>query len=94
MELQQNLNLIIRILKQTVGLQHICSKDFIHYREAIKPFFRFLEIRQYCAEPALNQTVKLKGAPDLRGIETQNFKKIYNKTARVKEKLSTQTRTL
>ena len=29
MELQQNLNLITRILKQTAGLQHICREDFI-----------------------------------------------------------------
>ena len=29
MELQQNLNVITRILKQTVGLQHICREDFI-----------------------------------------------------------------
>ena len=29
MELQQNLNLITQILKQTVGLQHICEEDFI-----------------------------------------------------------------
>ena len=29
MELQQKLKLITRILKQTVGLQHICREDFI-----------------------------------------------------------------
>ena len=29
MELQQNLNLTTRILKQTVGLQHIFREDFI-----------------------------------------------------------------
>ena len=29
MELQQNLNLVTRILKQTVGLQHIGWEDFI-----------------------------------------------------------------
>ena len=28
MELQQKLNLTTRILKQTVGLQHICREDF------------------------------------------------------------------
>ena len=29
LELQQNLNLITRMLKQTVELQHICREDFI-----------------------------------------------------------------
>ena len=29
MELQQILNLITRILKQNVGLHHICREDFI-----------------------------------------------------------------
>ena len=29
MELQQNLNVITRILKQTVGLQYICKEYFI-----------------------------------------------------------------
>ena len=31
MELQLKFNLITRILKQTVGLQHICWEDFIVY---------------------------------------------------------------
>ena len=29
MEFQQNLDLITRELKQTVGLQHFCREDFI-----------------------------------------------------------------
>ena len=29
MELQQNLNLITRILTQSVGIEHICKEDFI-----------------------------------------------------------------
>ena len=29
MELQQNVNLITQILKQTVGLEQICKEDFI-----------------------------------------------------------------
>ena len=35
MELQQYLNLIIRFLKQMVGLQHICGE----HREDINPYF-------------------------------------------------------
>ena len=55
MELQQNLNLITRILKQTVGLQQICREDFIlniKGNKPIHPFLRFFKIRQYCAKPA------------------------------------------
>ena len=55
MELQQNLNLVTRILKQTVGFQYICKEDFILNIKGKQwnPFFRFLVIRQYCDEPAL-----------------------------------------
>ena len=31
MELQHNFNIINRILKQTVGSEHICREDFILY---------------------------------------------------------------
>ena len=59
MEVQQKLNLITRILKQTVGLPHIKF-----YRESFilnirgkqkkkKQLCRFLKLRQYCAEPAI-----------------------------------------
>ena len=51
MELQQNSNLIARILKQTVGLQHICQEDFILNIKGKQytHFVRFLEMRQSCA---------------------------------------------
>ena len=57
MELQQNFNFITRTLKQTVWQQHICRKDFIlnmkgkQKKKTLFFIFRFLEIRQYCAEP-------------------------------------------
>ena len=61
MELQQKFNLITRILKQTAGLQHIWVGRFypLYQRQAINPvfFFRFLEIRQYCAKPAVLCTI-------------------------------------
>ena len=46
----KNLNFICRILKQTVGLQHICREDFIlniKGKQLSHFFFRFLKIRQY-----------------------------------------------
>ena len=60
MELQQKLNLITRILKQIVRLQKICREDFIlniskGSKGSIK--FRFLEIRQYFAEPAIGTSM-------------------------------------
>ena len=45
MELQQHLNLITRVLKQTVGLQHIHRENVILNIRGSNPFFRFLEIR-------------------------------------------------
>ena len=55
MDLQQNLNLITRILRKTVGLQYVCKDDFIlTMKGKIHIYFSdFLEIWQYCAEPAL-----------------------------------------
>ena len=55
MELQLKFNLITRILKQTVGLQHICLGRFyrLYQREAINSFFRFFEI--YSTEPAVDK---------------------------------------
>ena len=44
MEYQQNLNLITRILKQTVGLQHMCivGKSLsLLSKESNKPIFHF-----------------------------------------------------
>ena len=43
MELQQLSNLINRILKQSVGLQHICREDFILNMKGMQyPFFIFV----------------------------------------------------
>ena len=42
MKLQQNLNTITRILKQTMGLQHICEEDFIlNIKEKKEKHFSF-----------------------------------------------------
>ena len=73
MESQQNLNSITRILKQIVGLQHIFWEYFFAFyqREAIKPYFRFLEIRQYCAEPAIWKRFLSELGESLCGIITQ-----------------------
>ena len=61
MELQQLSNLINRILKQSVGLQHICREDFILNMKGMQyPFFIFFfcfEILQYSAEPAIYSQV-------------------------------------
>ena len=55
MELQQNLNLITRILKQTVGLQHkiICREGFILHIKG-RPYFFSFTLLEIC-NIALNQ---------------------------------------
>ena len=48
MELQQLSNLITQILKQSVGLQHICREDFILNMKGMQyPFFIFFFLRYY-----------------------------------------------
>ena len=48
-----------RILKQNVGLEHILGKILSLISKGGDIFFRFLKIRQYCAEPAIYALAKL-----------------------------------
>ena len=54
MELQQNLNLITRILKQTVGLEHICRKILSFMLKGRNKHIFFSDIWRY-HNIALNQ---------------------------------------